>query len=238
VESPDFTSAVTRPADPGIRLRRICIWIYIKAHASILIWDTLLDDSRSVIEHRIHESSSCCQEAYPYKDDFREGKVQDSILRAFSEALRQKGHLNTLQSNVHFFNNNAYMSTFIGNLFSDAPKDRDMACVAFQILVTIYMCMVENAVTRDDTVPVFRFASHATRKYFRFVTKSFHDDLIDFLVQQIQCEHHAVLLPASMAAPTLNAKKVRLVSLDREGKRTEFVYGGFENGFVQVSPDA
>ena len=235
MDSEVFLNAVGKMMDPEIHVRRICMWVYVKAHAAVLVWDTLYDKG-TVIQHRIYESTSVPQEVYPYKDDFREGRMKDSILRAFSEALTAKGYLDTLQPNVLFFNDTKYRATFRANFFPDVdPMVDDLACVAFQMLVSIYFCMVENTVDHDDTRAVV-FSSPETRRYFRFVTKAFQTDLVDFLRQQIVDENKAVLLPASMAAPTINADKVQLVSIDptNHNSAVVFFYGGYDRGFVQV----
>jgi hypothetical protein len=197
----------------------------------VVVWDTVLDPDCLPIEHRIYVCSSPPQENYCYKTEFRESRLNDSLLRAFVIALQARGYIADVP--VQIFNDTAFRAKFREIFLLDMDYGPDVACTAYMALSTIYMSLVENAVTafNDDPHP---FATFDTKRVWRFLTKCFHYHLRRTLVEEIQTKGNAVWMPAAMREAAVDIRKVHLVSVNTHtGDKTILEYQGPTRGFIR-----
>ena len=224
VASEAFRNAVQKPQEKQIR--RICVWVLVKAHVLLVVWDTNLNS-----QHCLYVCNNLPEDAYNYPDDF-ENKLNDDVLQAFSSTLYSSGYL-TQDSNVEFYIDVAFRS-YIRDLFLRNPAHKyDLACTAFVMLSLLYLSMVKNAVL-DDKISPHIFTSYQNKKWFRFEMICFRDHLKSFLKEKIRKQNLAVWFPPDMKEKICDLSAAHLVTANpRTGEFEKFKYNGCDEGFVQ-----
>lgn len=224
VTSKAFQHAVTKPQTKQIR--RICVWMTVKSHVLLVVWDTNLDS-----QHCLYVCNNLPEGTNNYPDDF-ENELNDDLLQAFSSALYNKGYI-TADSQVEFYTDVGFRP-YIRSLFLRNPAHKyDLACTAFVMLSLLYLSMVKNAVLDHITCPAL-FTSFQAKKWFRFEMICFRDHFKSFLKEKIRKQNLAVWFPPDMKGKICDLSAAHLVTANpRTGEFEKFKYNGCDEGFVQ-----
>lgn len=235
MDSALFNTAATKTRySDDVTVRRICVWIYLKAHVVLLCWDTMLNEEKRPFCHRIYICNNVPQDNFLYKDEFHGSKCNDEILSHFYEGLRLRGHIGRDAVPVEIFNDTAFRATFRRNFLLDEFYGGDLACNAYVTLCALYLAQVvdvvqvlENGSTREW------FATRDTKRLYRFEMKCFDLHLRKFLMTEIIRKKNAVMMSPKLAHAVVGMDDIFLLSATPgESKPKIYTYAGALSGFI------
>ena len=228
------------------KVNRVSIWVFLKAHALMLTWDTLIENNEPFI-HRVYLSSSFPETVYFYPKDYRGGKIYKDVLATFLECLQKMPEYYVNDKPIQVFEEIAIRSK-IRRLFLRTPVEGfDLNCTAHMMLCTIYQALVLNVVTerdeRGDKAPddelnieteqvgIARFATLNTKRFFRSLLHKFDTDFRTLLQTNINAGK-LICFDPKIAPPVISIDTVKLTIFDSIHTQSHI---GFNHraGFVQ-----
>ena len=241
IDSKAFSAAARKAKyNPDVTVRRICAWMLLKAHVVMLCWDTMLDEAKNPVCHRIYICNNRPQDTYVYRDEFRGGRCNDDILSSFHAGLSFRGYIGKDSVPVEVYNDTAFRATFRRNFLIDELYGADINCNAYVTLCALYLSMVADVVkVFEDGSRRQRFATRDTKRLFRFEVKCFDLHLRNFLATEINERGNAVWISSKMAQEAVGMHDIFLLSANPgESKPRVYAYTGAAGGFVCTTPQA
>jgi hypothetical protein len=228
--SSDAWRSAAQSIDTEARVRRICVCFTAKSHVMKVVWDRLID-GRRVVEHRLFVCSNVPPDEFWYKEEYRFQDINMCFLMAFRNALYSAGYIEKDGMPVNLYTDTAYRAIMRQVFLRDDKHGADMACNAFQMLSTLYLSMVENALVDVDAPR--RFATWRMKRFIRFHLKCFQLHLRALAHNKIHKHAHMLWLSPAMQAPFVDFNDIRILCVDPgSGRHEELVYNDYYHGFA------